>query len=196
MPAALVDQCLSTLLSCFRDESWPVRDSACVACGAFVRGFPAQSERWIAELLPLWKSALEDNIQSVREGAAVALARSATVSSAVAQAAMTWLPGLLSAAHDQPNTEDEPSEGTAGPTPFGSGVLSGVVAGSVVSASGGGAGAGAGTGSPTAAAVTRSGTENAVMFSCGSLAPKMGAYSYRFISCCEFLRNPCCSLRK
>jgi hypothetical protein len=30
---------LPALVSCFRDESWPVRDAACIACGNFVKCF-------------------------------------------------------------------------------------------------------------------------------------------------------------
>ena len=35
-----VDVLLETLIECFQDESWPVRDMACVACGSFVSAFP------------------------------------------------------------------------------------------------------------------------------------------------------------
>lgn len=31
-----VGKMLSALLDCFKDESWPVRDCACLACGKFV----------------------------------------------------------------------------------------------------------------------------------------------------------------
>ena len=30
----------AALIECFRDDSWPVRDAACVACGNFVKAFP------------------------------------------------------------------------------------------------------------------------------------------------------------
>jgi len=35
---------LAALLDCFKDESWPVRDAACVACGFFVATFPEESQ--------------------------------------------------------------------------------------------------------------------------------------------------------
>ena len=37
-----VDVLLETLIECFQDESWPVRDMACVACGSFVSAFPGK----------------------------------------------------------------------------------------------------------------------------------------------------------
>ena len=35
---------LEALIVCFRDESWPVRDTACVACGKFILAFPKECE--------------------------------------------------------------------------------------------------------------------------------------------------------
>ena len=35
-----ITQLLEALVDCFKDESWPVRDAACVACGSFVASFP------------------------------------------------------------------------------------------------------------------------------------------------------------
>ena len=32
----------AALIECFRDDSWPVRDAACVACGNFVKAFPGE----------------------------------------------------------------------------------------------------------------------------------------------------------
>ena len=34
---------LEVLLSCFQDESWPVRDAACVACGNFIKALPDEA---------------------------------------------------------------------------------------------------------------------------------------------------------
>ena len=61
---------LSALLDCFKDESWPVRDCACLACAHFVATFPEESENVFPELLELWFNHLSDNIQSVREHSA------------------------------------------------------------------------------------------------------------------------------
>lgn len=53
---------LSALLDCFKDESWPVRDCACLACAHFVATFPAESESVFPELVDLWFNHLNDNI--------------------------------------------------------------------------------------------------------------------------------------
>jgi len=68
--AALLD----ALLVCFKDESWPVRDASCVACGNFILCFPEESKGAMKELYPLFYENLQDNISSVRQGAALALA--------------------------------------------------------------------------------------------------------------------------
>ena len=65
---------LSTLLDCFKDASWPVRDCACIACGHFVATFPDESQTVFPELLHLWIEHLSDNIQSVRHHSAQSIA--------------------------------------------------------------------------------------------------------------------------
>ena len=37
-----VDRLLDTLVDCFNDDSWPVRDMACVASGKFVLNYPKE----------------------------------------------------------------------------------------------------------------------------------------------------------
>ena len=69
-----IDALLTALLDCFKDESWPVRDAACVACGFFVATFPKESESMFAELVEIWFAHLSDNIFSVRHHSAFALA--------------------------------------------------------------------------------------------------------------------------
>ncbi|RUS87848.1 hypothetical protein EGW08_004381 [Elysia chlorotica] len=64
---------LETLLICFNDDSWPVRDAACIACGHFVLCFPEESRSSLPALYPLFFNNLQDNIPSVRQGAAVAI---------------------------------------------------------------------------------------------------------------------------
>ena len=66
---------ISTLLDCFKDESWPVRDCACLACGHFVSTFPEESEPVFDELCHLWFDHLTDNISSVREHSAQSIAQ-------------------------------------------------------------------------------------------------------------------------
>ncbi|XP_013398368.1 uncharacterized protein LOC106164872 [Lingula anatina] len=68
-----VSRLLDALLVCFADQSWPVRDAACIACGNFVLCFPEESRDSIPALYPLFYENLQDNIPSVRQGAAIAL---------------------------------------------------------------------------------------------------------------------------
>lgn len=64
---------LQALLMCFHDESWPVRDEACLACGIFCRAYPEECKSELETLWTRWTEQLTDQIWSVREGAAVAL---------------------------------------------------------------------------------------------------------------------------
>ena len=57
-----VKNLLKALIDCFKDESWPVRDSACIACGKFVSTFPEESKELLHELIHLWFAHLADNI--------------------------------------------------------------------------------------------------------------------------------------
>lgn len=66
---------LETLVDCFKDESWPVRDAACLACGSFVAAFPEESRPKYEELCALWVAHLSDNIFTVRQHSAQALAK-------------------------------------------------------------------------------------------------------------------------
>ena len=68
-----VSRLLGALLQCFTDDSWPVRDAACVACGHFIQCFPEESEPSMHLLYSLFFTNLQDSIPSVRQGAAVAL---------------------------------------------------------------------------------------------------------------------------
>jgi len=66
---------LEALVDCFKDESWPVRDAACIACGSFVAAFPEESSTKYDELCALWIAHLSDNIFTVRQHSALALAK-------------------------------------------------------------------------------------------------------------------------
>ena len=70
-----VVEMLTALLDCFKDQSWPVRDCACLALGHFVVTFPEESESVFEELCTLWFDHLSDNIQSVRENTAQSIAQ-------------------------------------------------------------------------------------------------------------------------
>jgi len=68
-----VSDLLHALVCCFKDDSWPVRDAACVACGNFVLCFPEECSPSMDELYPLFFENLSDSIPSVRQGAAMSL---------------------------------------------------------------------------------------------------------------------------
>lgn len=72
-----VPRLLKSLLVCFRDASWPVRDAACLATGRCVIAFPEESRDILDKLYDLWFAHLEENIFSVREDSAVALGNAA-----------------------------------------------------------------------------------------------------------------------
>ncbi len=58
---------------CFHDDSWPVRDEACLACGTFCLAYPEECKPELPVLFSRWTEQLTDQIWSVREDAAVAL---------------------------------------------------------------------------------------------------------------------------
>eukprot|EP00127_Corallochytrium_limacisporum_P001876 Clim_evm31s88 gene=Clim_evmTU31s88 len=65
---------LEALIVCLKDESWPVRDASLTAIGRFASAFPTESkERFEMEILPLMLEHVGDNINSVREDASIAL---------------------------------------------------------------------------------------------------------------------------
>lgn len=66
---------LKALLICFRDESWPVRDAACTATARAAMEFSEEARPMLDELYRLWFDHLWDNIASVRENSAFALAQ-------------------------------------------------------------------------------------------------------------------------
>ncbi|CAN8031412.1 unnamed protein product [Ixodes persulcatus] len=68
-----VPKLLDTLVICFQDESWAVRDAACLACGNFLLCYPEESKSSLKALYPLFFDNLQDCIPSVRQGAASAL---------------------------------------------------------------------------------------------------------------------------
>jgi hypothetical protein len=64
---------MQALLMCFYDESWPVRDEACLACGLLCKAYPDECRSELKTLWERWTEQLTDQIWSVREDAAVAL---------------------------------------------------------------------------------------------------------------------------
>eukprot|EP00038_Savillea_parva_P001610 m.105787 g.105787 ORF g.105787 m.105787 type:complete len:351 (-) comp10561_c0_seq2:3350-4402(-) len=101
--APFVPKMLDKLVECFRDESWPVRDAACIALGRFIQGFPEQARERLPELFELFFTHVCDNIWSVRENAAVALGAVVdTYGEEAFQTVHTKLTELLPSAKEQP----------------------------------------------------------------------------------------------
>ena len=73
-----VNMLLQALLMCFHDESWPVRDEACLACGTFCIAYAEECRPELPTLFERWTEQLTDQIWSVREDAAVALGDAVT----------------------------------------------------------------------------------------------------------------------
>ncbi|GIX77823.1 uncharacterized protein CEXT_208401 [Caerostris extrusa] len=144
-----VSQLLQTLLDCFCDDSWPVRDAACLACGNFVLCFPNESKAVLDKLYPLFFTNLKDGIPSVRQGAAGALAN--VVKAYGLEAYLNIKPQIiagLKGVKDQPSESEKYGQLDKGPATFG---------------------------------VVKKLRDNDMdlhtnqqMYSCGSLAPKMG----------------------
>ena len=140
-----VPKLLEGLLVCFQDDSWPVRDAACTACGNFVSVFSNECQDYIARLMPLFYLNLEDNIPSVRQGAAVEIARVVTAySSLLLSDVLDMLSELLVSVSSQEECSEQFNNLSKKPTQFG------------------------------VAMVDDPAHTNQVMYSCGSLAPKMG----------------------
>lgn len=76
---SFVPRIVNALVECFKDESWPVRDHACTALGAVTAHFGSAVDRTgrLPELLELFTAHLADNIVSVRENTAVSLIKAA-----------------------------------------------------------------------------------------------------------------------
>ena len=66
---------VKALLDCFHDDSWPVRDAACVSCGNFLLEFYQECLPHRSELYKLFLANLQDPIASVRAGAAISLGK-------------------------------------------------------------------------------------------------------------------------
>eukprot|EP00095_Tigriopus_kingsejongensis_P009240 snap_masked-scaffold495_size155559-processed-gene-0.5 protein:Tk09240 transcript:snap_masked-scaffold495_size155559-processed-gene-0.5-mRNA-1 annotation:"hypothetical protein LOTGIDRAFT_232463" len=144
-----VPQLLEVLHECFGDESWPVRDTACVASGNFVKAYPKQAKGKVAALIPLFVENLKDPISSVRQGAALSLAN---VLSAYEDEVYEEVIGIfrdgLDGLADQPVESHRYTDLSASPATFG--VVKKMRDNDIEL------------------------HENQPMFSCGSLAPKMG----------------------
>ena len=102
-----VESLIPTLIGCFKDDSWPVRDAACLACGNFVSCFPEECKPFLKELLDLFFHNLEDSIPSVRQGGAVALATVVEVyQSDILESVVEEVKKRLQLVKDQPPDSD------------------------------------------------------------------------------------------
>ena len=98
-----MDMLLQALLMCFHDESWPVRDEACLACGILCKAYPAACLPEWKTLWERWTEQLTDQIWSVREDAAVALGDALDAYGVTVQQQIRDLvQKILPAARDQP----------------------------------------------------------------------------------------------
>ncbi|XP_071507896.1 uncharacterized protein [Diadema antillarum] len=144
-----VQRLLEALLVCFKDDSWPVRDAACVACGNFVRCFPEESRQSMPDLYPLFFENLRDNIPSVRQGAAAALANVVRAyGDEASEFLMTKISEGIKGLENQPASSERYSGLDKGPATYG--VVKQLRDNDMELHS------------------------NQQMYSCGSLAPKMG----------------------
>uniref|UniRef100_UPI00358EA03A uncharacterized protein isoform X1 n=1 Tax=Myxine glutinosa TaxID=7769 RepID=UPI00358EA03A len=151
---------MESLLLSFEDESWPVRDAACMACGNLVICFPSEMRAHMENLLKLCLKNLEDPIPTVRQGAAATLANLVRGfgQEVLGQLLVTLQEGLRHVDDQEANTERY-SGLDKGPAVFGS--------------------------------VKRLRDNDPElhtdqqMFSCGSLAPKMGRHSKMAMGGCS-----------
>lgn len=98
-----IDLLLQALLMCFHDESWPVRDEACLACGLLCKSYPEECRPELKTLWDRWTEQLTDQIWSVREDAAVALGDALEgYGEEVFEKIRTLIRKILPAAKDQP----------------------------------------------------------------------------------------------
>lgn len=159
---AHVPDLLHALTVCFNDDSWPVRDAACVACGNFILCFPEEAQGTMEELYPLFFTNLQDNIPSVRQGAAIAIANVVRAyGKDVLPMIIEKMKEGLKGVEDQPSESEKYGDLESGPALYG---------------------------------VVKRKRDNDMdlhsnkqMYSCGSLAPKMGRGG---CSDCRFRRPP------
>lgn len=102
-----VQTLLQALLMCFHDESWPVRDEACLACGRFVRAYPQECLAELPLLKEKWFEQLTDQIWSVREDAAVALGDAMMAYPDMEKDVLDFLKAKLPSAKEQPAMSKE-----------------------------------------------------------------------------------------
>ena len=98
---------LQALLMCFHDESWPVRDEACLACGKFCKAYPQECLPELATLKTRWYEQLTDQIWSVRQDAAVAIGDAVVAYPSMMDEVLQFVKDKLPSARDQPPMSKE-----------------------------------------------------------------------------------------
>jgi hypothetical protein len=98
---------MQALLMCFYDESWPVRDEACVACGILCKAFPEECRPHLKQLWERWTEQLTDPIWSVRQDAAQALGDALQAYPELLDKLLELVRKQLPAARDQPSMTQE-----------------------------------------------------------------------------------------
>jgi hypothetical protein len=72
MLQGLISRISQTVITSLQQDSWPIRDAACLSSGYLVRYYPEQVEAHLSVIVNVWKTQLKDPIWSVRENAATA----------------------------------------------------------------------------------------------------------------------------
>ena len=98
---------LQALLMCFHDESWPVRDEACLACGIFCKAYPQECLPELPTLKARWYEQLTDQIWSVRQDAAVAIGDSTVAYPSMMEDVISFVKKMLPSAREQPAMSKE-----------------------------------------------------------------------------------------
>ncbi len=103
-----VPKLLNSLLVCFKDESWPVRDAACLTTGHLAAAYPDGCTPHLEQLYNLWFKHLSEPIWTVREDSAESLALVCrTYGDDALQRCMTWVRINLPKAKNQPSQGPE-----------------------------------------------------------------------------------------
>ncbi len=103
-----VPKLLSTLLICFKDESWPVRDAACLTTGHLASSYQNECATHKEQLYTLWFKHLSEPIWTVREDSAETLALVCrTYGDDALQRCRAWIRVNLPKAQTQPPQRPE-----------------------------------------------------------------------------------------
>lgn len=117
--AGVADRAVATLRALARDDAWPVRDAAAAALAAYAVAHPAAVEPWLDDVLTIWADGLDDNVPSVRDGAAAALGAAARAPAPLGDRVADATQALIAAR--LPRVGDQPAGGDLMPAARGGG---------------------------------------------------------------------------